>query len=300
MSYSIRYNHSKNQLEVETPYCILDSAALITPVPFQADGKVQGEPRHSIRALFDLSFSGAYEFLQDLRSECKQLVDNVEQFHPAFVPEGTAINQIVTDCVKVGSQVIAEKKAQDERAERKAKTTKSPAPTKKAYNAAMDYLDGLFYFYARASSKFPPRVFDRDNQALSPSSDDFFSPSFKGRLRLVIKRAPAFASKDPDVGGSLVAYMNSVQFIRSTPEIDYRRALSGFSAVESDDEAECMFNIPKKKDGEFKQVAKPTTQRKARDEIDEDDVPAFVSVKRSTNSQRKARDEIDAYTEKFD
>jgi hypothetical protein len=283
MSYTIHYNHSKNQLEVTTPYCILDSASLVTPVQFQSEGKGQGEPRHSIRALFDLSFKGAQDFLKELREECRNLVDNVEQFHPAFAPENAPINQIVSDCVKIGKEIIAEKKAQDERAERKAKTTKAPLPSKKAYNPAMDYLDGLFYFYARASSKFPPRVFDRDNQLLTPSSDDFFAPSFKGKLKLVIKRAPAFGSKDPDVGGSLVAYMNSVQFIRSTPEIDYRRALAGFDKVDSDDEAECMFNIPKKK-------------------AVEDDVLIFGASKKTATkptAQRKVNDDIDEYTENF-
>jgi hypothetical protein len=281
MSYQIQYNQSKNQLEVTTPYCILDSASLVTPACFQADGKDQGEPRHSIRALFDLSFSGAQEFLRELQTECDNLVDHVDQFHPLFAPEGTHPSQIVTDCIKVGSEIIAEKKAQDERAERKAKTTKTAAPGKKAYNPAMDYLDGLFYFYARASTKFPPRIFDRDNQILTPQSDEFFAPSFKGKLRLVIKRAPAFGSKDKEVGGSLVAYMNSVQFIRATPEIDYRRALGGFDKVDSDDEAECMFKIPQKK-------------------VIEDDVPDFKAPKRAAAVQKRiARDDIDDYTENF-
>jgi len=282
MSCLIRYNHSKNQLEVDTPYCILDSASLITAVQFQQDGKGQGEPRHSIRALFDLSFTGAQEFLQELREECKQLVDNVEQFHPAFAPPGTPINQIVTDCVKIGSEVIAEKKAQDARAEKKAKAAGQAAASKKAYNPAMDYLDGLFYMYARASSKFRLRIFDRDNQVLSPQSDEFFAPSFKGRLRLVIKRAPAFGSKDPDVGGSLVAYMNSVQFIRSTPEIDYRRALSGFSTVESDDDAECMFNIPKKDI-----YTGPRATSKAVGEV------------KFNDKKKAAKDEIEDYVEQY-
>lgn len=289
MSHQIVYNYSKNQLEVTTPYCIIDSASLVTPVKFQKDGKEQGEPRHSIRALFDLSFSGAQEFLAELREECNQLVDHVDQFHPLFAPTNAQHNQIVTDCVKVGSEVIAEKKSQDERAERKAKATKTAVPTKKAYNPAMDYLDGLFYFYARASTKFPPRIFDRDNQILTPQSDEFFAPSFKGKLRLVIKRAPAFGAKDKEVGGSLVAYMNSIQFIKLTPEIDYRRALSGFDKVDSDDEAECMFNIPKKKDeyegpratskiiGEVKFIDRPVSKKQmAKSQATEDDVSDYI------------------------
>lgn len=272
MSYTIQYNHSKNQLEVTTPYCIIDSASLVTPVAFQSEGKEQGEPRHSARALFDLSFTGAQEFLKELRTECNQLVDQVDQFHPTFAPAGTPFNQIVSDCIKVGRDVISDKLAQDERAEKKAKATKTAAPSKKSYNSAMDYLDGLFYFYARASTKFPPRIFDRDNQVLTPTSDDFFAPSFKGKLRLIIKRAPAFGSKDKEVGGSLVAYMNSVQFIKLTPEVDYRRAQSGFDKVESDSDAECMFNIPKKQTDKTKVIennSKHIKSNSAKDDVDD-------------------------------
>lgn len=285
MSYSIRYNQAKNQLEVETPYCIIDSASLVTPVPFKGKGDDSGKgiPRYSIRALFDLSFTGAQEFLKELRTECNQLVDNIEQFHPLFAPLNTPVNQIVTDCIKVGSEVIAEKKTQDAKAIKKAEQAKRAAPSEKAYNPAMDYLAGLFYFYARASIAYPARIFDRDNQILTPSSDEFFAPSFKGKLRLVIKRMPAFNSGDKEVGGSLVAYVNSVQFIRLTPEIDYRRALSGFSAVDSDDEAECMFNIPKKK-------------------VIEDDVPIFGAPKKAAvkvGPRTLPKDDITDYTEKF-
>jgi hypothetical protein len=170
--------------------------------------------------------------------------------------------------------VIAQKKQIDELEEN--------PKAKKAYNPGYDYLEPLLYFFAR--SEFSVPVLDQYGKKVDFDRDEFFMPSFKGRLRIGVKWCPSDV-KNPVNGGHIFTYLVGVQYKENT-DINLMRSEVGFDALE--DDADCMFDIPAKKVAD-----------------DEDTVPwktnsAAAKGASKIASKRVAKDDVDSHLEEYE
>lgn len=231
MTYDVKFNATRNQVEILTPKCLIDHASL--RVPTKIPKQDNSAEKFRVRAMFKATL--AMNFYKTVAETCRMLLDeSLGQYHPLFAPHGTPSKEIAFDFLKRGCDLIAEKKHADRR---------KKEGDKMAYSPALDYLQPLLYFYASTLPQFPPALIDAYGKPLNVASDDYFKPSFIGRLKIIVKRNSSFGSKEGDVeGGQLTAYLQGVQFIQLTPEINYMREAVSF---EADDGSEVMFEVPK-------------------------------------------------------
>lgn len=261
MSYDIKFNEVKNEVIVTTPVCLIDNAHVLRL--FQHPDWPDTKPKHSVRAIFHASKSLA--FRTELAQECEKLLNGQTQFHPLLASDNTPEKYICNDFIKIGTEVIAQKKEID-------KLQKDPT-AKKAYSSVYDYLAPLAYFYTRSEFDIP--VFDMYGKELKFDSDDFFAPSFKGSLRIGIKWCSS-DKRNPLNGGTIYSFLKGIQFLGKT-EMNFMREEVKFEASAQD--ADCMFELPEKE----------------KSGIPWDDKKAPSQKKRSN----KTNDDIDDYTERF-
>jgi len=215
MSYSIVYSESKKsvQLQLKT---LVDTAALVTPVQYKKDGVPQGKPKFSLRCL--LKADKCDEFRKEIAEACAKLCNGTTQVHPSFANNKTNPKYIVRDFLKIGREIIAEKKEADLHLK----------PTeRKNYSPVLDYLEELCYFFASSSSEFPPKIFDKNGDILHVENDSFFLPSFIAVVRVNIK----LISVPPT--SYLTPYIHAVQYI-SPASINYRQDSVKFDQADDD------------------------------------------------------------------
>lgn len=230
MSYKIEFNEAKKQVEI-TLKTLVDNAALVNPVAYKENGVIKGKPKFTIRCLLKTDKSQAFQ--RELIAATEKLCNGTIQVHQRKATANINRDYIVTDFLKIGHDILMQKKQNDEYA---------PKGTKKTYSESMKYLEDLCYFYANTAQEFPPKIFDRFSKQMEIENDDFFKPSFIGVVKCVVKRVPKFGSSTPNFGGQLVCYLQAVQYIEAST-INFMGSQVSFDATDS---SENMFGIESK------------------------------------------------------
>lgn len=271
MSYTISFNEPKKEILVTTPPCLIDNVHLLTK--YQHPDYPDNKPKYSVRAIMDAQKS--LNFRMAIAKECRKILNGKTQFHPLIAPKDTPEKFLCNDFIKIGAEVIAQKKAIDE--------LQDDPRAKKAYSPIYDYLEPLVYFFTRSEFEIP--VFDEYGKKMSIDSDGFFLPSFKGVLKIGIKWCKA-DKNNPLNGGHLYSYLMGVQFIGKT-NINLMRGEVKFEAAKRN--SDCMFDIPEKE--------------KDNEECMFDDTP-IARAKRTTGAvsakkQKEVNDDIADYVEQY-
>lgn len=279
-------------LEVITPICLMDSASLIVPKPYK-DPKTKiekGDPKFSVRALFDVMKEEDIDFKQSLFKNFKVLLNGKTRVHSRFAANTVDHKCLVKDFIKVGSEYIEDKKMTDSVAEPGAK---------KEYSAAMDYLNNFFFFYSK--SKKQVAIKDKFGKDVIAESDDFFNPSFFGKLKMNIKLIPN--TDNPGFGGKIITYLQGVQYIKASKisyistgfdvsfeeadghddeldEIENRYAQSSNAKKDQIDEVEERHNQVKNSSGKppwNTEKDQKSPAKKAPKKVDDDEVSQYMA-----------------------